>query len=823
MPFSAQKLIEPLGQIFLVGVDAELVDQLNDRLSRNLEATRIEEPDDLFDHLEGGGVPIDSVVLGLAVDDAARMAQRIHAYDKLVPIVILSAPSTTEILRRALMFNPFLGSDVSIWSTDDLDILPASLHQSVARRRQRLAYRNTLSKAQIRLEKFPLQQPEATHYLDRLLDHAPVGVVTIDLNGTVITLNQLAQQILVENGQDLLGQPLVKFFPSGERDRLIRLQHQVTDATTSQCSDVFELPRRKGSTFFVEITAAALAYRTGQRGLMLILQDVTSRIRAEREQQRAEEELRLHAEVLREFHEIASSEHTDLDDKLDRVLALGCRQFGLPTGVLTRVEGDALHVIRSVGDIDSYPSGSQHDVEQTYCGVALYAPEPLVVAHAAQENWADHPAYRSSQLESYIGTAVQIEKDEQGTLCFLGDRPRSKPFVSADSELVKLMARWVTNELQREHAESLMRTQSGALERTADAIMITDQNRYIEYVNPSFEHLTGYSKEEVVGHKAYFLRSGLHDQKFYDELWNVIGKGKAYRGRLVNRKKDGTLYHEQKTISPVKDENGKITHFISVGHDITDLVEAEEKNRAHQAELSHVARLSTLGEMTSGLAHELNQPLCAITTYAQGCLHVIDKDECDPEQVRYGLQQVVKQANLASAIFQRLRNFARKREIQRIAIDIDQIIDEVVEFVAAEAQQKHVRLERSSPPAVETVYADPIQVEQVLLNLVRNAIDSVTAFEQDRRRIALNVLDSDEDWLTVEIQDSGGGCPLAMVDRLFEPFVTSKKKGLGIGLSISHGIIEAHGGSLWLAENSDHGAVFRFTLPTGNNPSEQSA
>jgi PAS domain S-box-containing protein len=366
-----------------------------------------------------------------------------------------------------------------------------------------------------------------------------------------------------------------------------------------------------------------------------------------------------------------------------------------------------------------------------------------------------------------------------------------------------------------------MQKLSGALERTADAIVITDRNRYIEYVNPSFERLTGYRRDEVIGNKSYFLRSGLHDNKFYDELWNVIGKGEVYRGTLVNRKKDGSLYYERKTISPLKDENGCITHFISTGHDITDLIEAEERNRAHQAELAHVARLSTLGEMTSGLAHELNQPLCAITTYAQTCLHVIQGDNCNPERVRYGLEQVVKQAELASAIFRRLRDFARKGEIRRESVCLATIVKEVMEFVSAEAHQKLVRLHRDVGTEIEHALADAIQIEQVLLNLVRNAMDAVADLEEARRQIFIDVEPGPEDWLTVEIRDLGRGCPTDMADRLFEPFVTSKPDGLGIGLSISQGIVEAHGGRLWLAENSDMGATFRFTLPTGLESREQ--
>ncbi len=638
--------------------------------------------------------------------------------------------------------------------------------------------------------------------------------MTIDLAGNVITLNRQAQNILADDQRRIHGQPLSMFFPVMEREHLANLQKTSPPGKEQmESSDVFELSTQQGKTRYIQITSAPLSYRTGQRGFMLILQDVTSRVAAEKKRQQAEEELRLHASVLRQFHEITSSEQLSLEEKLDEVLRLGCEQFKLPTGIISRVEKPYLNVIKAVGDNTAYSPGSKLPLQETFCGITLNSSEPFILSDTTYEQWQNHPARSKAGLEAYIGTCVQIEDNTPGTLCFFGTQPRLDPFNSADSELIKLMSRWISSELQRERSDALMRKLSGVLERTADAIIITDKDRFIEYVNPSFEHLTGYKKQEVIGKKTYFLRSGLHDDKFYDELWQIIGQGDVFRGRVVNRKKDGTLYHEQKTISPLKDNQGHITHFISAGHDITDLVEAEEKNRAHHAEIAHVARLSTLGEMTSGLAHELNQPLCAITTYAQTCLHIIQGPTYKPQQIRYGLEQIVKQANLAGAIFRRLRDFARKGEIRRESVNISSVIKEVFDFVSTEAQQKHVRLERQVPQDCSVVMADPIQIEQVLLNLVRNAMDAVNNLDTSRRKITVNVSDEPQKWVTVELCDHGMGCPPDMLDRLFEPFVTSKPQGLGIGLSISQSIIEAHGGTLWLAKNSENGAVFRFRLP----------
>ncbi len=801
------------GLVSLVGVDRALARLLQSQLRPALAVEILDDQNDLFLHMEGGGLPVDAVVLGMALEEPVRVAQRIHVHDKHIPILILSHPADCDQLKRSLMFSPFLGNEVTPWPTDEPDGLPATLRQAAERRRLRIRYQNALSSAQIRLEKLPLLQPEASHYLDQLLDHAPIGVVTVDPAGAILTLNRQAQDTLHVAERGALGRLLGDLFPIAERQRLCALLTRCASHGLRPGAEVFEFHAANGTPRFVEIGCTPLTYRTGQRGIMLIMQDVTDRIRAERERCRAEKELRLHATVLRGFHEISSDRSLTLEEKLNRLLKLGCEQFGLPIGILSQVNGDIFRVLDSVGGEGLFPVGGTRELRQTYCGGTVLSSEPVALEHAGASEWRDHPSYARGGLEAYIGVRVQVENELYGTLCFASPSPRPKPFSSADREILKLMSQWVGSELRRERADAHMRKLSGALEQAVDAVIITDRGRFIEYVNPAFETLTGYRKEEVIGQKTYFLRSGLHDDKFYDELWQVIGTGGVYRGVLINRKKDGSLYHEMKTISPLKDDQGRVTHFISTGHDITELVRAEEQDRLHRAELAHVARLSTLGEMTSGLAHELNQPLCAITTYAQTALRVLTGPDGSAERARYGLEQVVRQAELAGEIFRRLRHFARKGDMNRRRVCLKEVIQEVAGFIHADAQQSGVQVELAVARNLPRVLADPIQIEQVLLNLARNAMDAMAGVEEPRRRLLIKARRQGRRGVRMEIHDRGRGCPQAVADRLFEPFFTTKPDGLGIGLGISQSIIEAHNGRLWLEGNSDQGATFCFTLP----------
>lgn len=799
--------------IHLVGVEAALAATLRGQLEPALKLVSLDDVERLYSAFQDGRRPADTVLLGLAMEEPVRVAQRIHAYDKHVPILILSVPARCAQLKRTLMFSPFLGNEVAPWSVAELEELPGAIRDAVERRRQRARHLNTIANAQIRLERLPLLQPEASHYLDQLLDHAPVGVLTVDTAGAILTLNRQAQATLGVNERGALGRHLVELFPGPDRDRLGDLLARNLEALERPAPEILALDAPGAGIRFVEATPAPLAYRTGQRGVMLILRDVTDRVALERERARAEEELRLHATVLRAFHEISSAPTLSLEEKLHRLLMLGCEQFGLPIGILSHIDGQCFEVLDAVSEHPEYVAGVSKELEETYCAATVFSTEPVAFEHAGITEWRTHPTYVRHGLEAYIGMRVQVDGGLYGTLCFASQQPRDKPFGSADREILKLMSQWVGGELQRERAEAHMRKLSGALEQTADSVIITDRERRIEYVNPAFERLTGYSQEEVVGHKTYFLRSGMHDEKFYADLWRVISGGGVFRGVLVNRKKDGELFHEQKTITPLKDAQGRIVHFISTGHDITELVRAEERGRRHQAELAHVARLSTLGEMTSGLAHELNQPLCAITTYAQTCLRILRSGEGRPEQIRYGLEQVVRQAELGGEIFRRLRNFARKGGAPRQRVRLRDVIDEVAGFISAEVRQNQVRLSLDIARNLPRVRVDPIQIEQVMLNLVRNGLDAMAALPEERRRLTIKASRHQRSAVRVCISDGGRGCPEESVDRLFEPFYTTKPNGLGIGLGISQSLIEAHGGRLWLEANSDEGATFCFTLP----------
>lgn len=366
---------------------------------------------------------------------------------------------------------------------------------------------------------------------------------------------------------------------------------------------------------------------------------------------------------------------------------------------------------------------------------------------------------------------------------------------------------------ERRRASAEMQKLSSALEQTADLVMITSPNGVIEYVNPAFERVTGYERQLVVGATPNLLKSGVHDSEFYARLWHTLVRGEVFSAVFINRRQDGALYYEEKTITPVLDSRGEVRYFVSTGKDITDRTLAEQRARQHEAEFAHVARVSTMGEMASALAHELNQPLAAIVNYARGCTRRLRSGNVTPEDLMVLLTRIAEQGERSGEIIRRLRNFMSKNESNRTLADLNEIVREAASLANLEARHRRVKLHLELQPRALMVLADHIQIEQVVLNLVRNAIEAIHNADSARRQVTIRTARTSSGAASVCVHDTGPGLDIQDEEALFGTFFSTKKDGMGMGLSISRSIIEAHGGQLSVSETSDAGTAFIFTLP----------
>jgi C4-dicarboxylate-specific signal transduction histidine kinase len=251
---------------------------------------------------------------------------------------------------------------------------------------------------------------------------------------------------------------------------------------------------------------------------------------------------------------------------------------------------------------------------------------------------------------------------------------------------------------------------------------------------------------------------------------------------------------------------------LAITRDLTDLAQASDALQEAQAELAHVTRVTTLGELTASIAHEVNQPLAAIVADATASLNWLAANTPDLDRVREALEAIVKDGHRAADVIQRIRGLATKAAPQKVRLDVNELIRDVVPLVGPEVRSHEVSLRLDLAPALPPVAADRVQLQQVLINFVMNGIEAMDSVDR-RRELVIRSRPHEADYVLVAVQDAGVGIDSSKMDELFTAFFTTKPGGMGMGLSISRSIIEAHGGRIWATPNPDHGATFQFALP----------
>jgi len=358
------------------------------------------------------------------------------------------------------------------------------------------------------------------------------------------------------------------------------------------------------------------------------------------------------------------------------------------------------------------------------------------------------------------------------------------------------------------------------LDSVADGIYGVDTEGNSTFVNRAMEEITGWKAEDIIGKNQHLILHHTHADGSHHpgEQCPVYHTFRDNRARYVDDDifwcKDGHSIPVEYSSTPIRDENGKTTGAVVVFRDITERKKAAEEARQHQIELAHVARLSTMGEMASGIAHELNQPLSAISNYTRGSIRLLQsgKDESREKLIEV-MERVATQAERAGEIIRQLRRFIRKEEPERKWVDLNRLIRELVAFLQPELRKAQVTLALQLHEPLPELWAHDIQLEQVLLNLTRNAIESMQDVPSGRRRLMIRTTPLKGGDLELLVEDSGHGIPEKLRERIFEPFITTKEQGMGLGLSISRGIIEAHGGRLLLDQASGQGTRLRIILP----------
>lgn len=419
---------------------------------------------------------------------------------------------------------------------------------------------------------------------------------------------------------------------------------------------------------------------------------------------------------------------------------------------------------------------------------------------------------RSQGIKSILIVPLFISGEYYGFIGF--DECRGyRDWPEADVQLLVSASRIISATIERKLAEAERERLLSAIEQTGETIVITDGEGNIEYVNPAFERITGYSREEAIQKNPRILKSGKHDGQFYQELWQTLRSGKTWEGRLINKRKDGTFFTEEAAISPVLNSAGKIVNYVAVKRDITDQIQLEAQ--FHQAQ-----KMESIGRLAGGVAHDYNNMLNVIIGYCEIALQKLS-----PEDLLYNdLTEILKAAQTSAEITRQLLAFARKQTISPRVLDLNETVESMLKMLRRLIGED---INLAWLPSVDlwAVSIDPSQVDQILANLCVNARDAIEGVGKitietqnirlDEEYCATHSGFTPGEFVLLAVSDDGVGMDKETLENIFEPFFTTKEvgRGTGLGMATVYGIVKQNKGFINVYSEIGKGTTIRIYLP----------
>jgi len=539
-------------------------------------------------------------------------------------------------------------------------------------------------------------------------------------------------------------------------------------------------------------------------GKLGIVRDITERKRAEKALRQGEVRLERINRCLLELG-------PNFDSNINRLTALCGELLGATCALYNRLQGDLLC---SQGQWQTPPGFKSEDAPTghiCYDVIRNNREDAVVITNLPRTSYAESdPNVRAYGLQTYMGCAVKCEGKAVGSLCVVYGTDYQP--TDDDRRILGIIASAIGNEDTRKQAEAELNRLMTAIEQTPESVVITDTEGRILYVNPVFERVTGYSRAEVIGQNPRLLKSNRQDSAFYRQLWGKISAGEVWRGRFINKKKDGTLFTEDAVIAPVRDEKGAVTNHIAIKRDISHELELEVQYRQTQ-------KIDSIGRLAGGVAHDFNNILAVICGHTDLALAQLSPDA----PLRSNLECIQESADHAANLTRQLLAFGRGQVIEPRRINLNELIVNLNKMLRRLIGED-IKLVTQTAPDLGQIKADPGQIEQVLLNLVVNARDAMpdggtltirtdnVTLDEDYAR---SHLISPGDYVMVSVSDTGVGMTDEVKQHIFEPFFTTKEqgKGTGLGLATCFGIIQQSNGHIHSDSQVDKGTQFKIYLP----------
>jgi len=428
---------------------------------------------------------------------------------------------------------------------------------------------------------------------------------------------------------------------------------------------------------------------------------------------------------------------------------------------------------------------------------------------------------QENSISASLNAVIRTGKSDLGMICFEQVDIQQKweeDEINFACQLADQIALALSNR-DRRLVEAERERFIKAIEQSGEIFIITDADNRIQYVNKAFENTTGYTQEEALGNTPRMLQSGKHDRTFYQKLWNDLDSGTSWKGRFINRKKDGTLYTESAAISPVADTDGNIINYIAVKRDISEQLQLEREKERIEEQYRHTQRVEAIGRLAGGVAHDLNNLLTPILLYSEMLL-----DEFDPDtEHNTSINGIFEAGKRARDLVNQLLAFSRKQNLEYKLVDLNQTIEDFSHLLRRTIRED-IQIEAVLGPVDRFIKADIGQIEQVVMNLAVNAQDAMP--NGGLLTLETSMADLDQVYVhdhpgvkpglyvMLAVSDTGVGMNEKIQQRIFEPFFSTKgEAGTGLGLATVYGIVKQHTGDIWVYSEPEKGTTFKIFLP----------